>query len=140
MDTFQSGFRSLHSTESALLKVTNDLLQVLDSGSHAVLVLLDLSAAFDTIDHNILLHRLENLVGIQGTALQWLASYLKGRSFSVRIGKFTSSSAPQLCGVPQGSILGPLLFSLYVLPLGAIFKKYKISYHCYAAIPSFISQ
>ncbi len=88
--------------------------------------------AFNTIDHSILLHRLEKLVGIQGVALQWLASYLKDRTFSVNIGKFSSSSAPLSCGVPQGSILGPLLFSLYMLPLGAIFKKYKISYHCYA--------
>ncbi len=90
------------------------------------------NSAFDTIDHSILLHRLEKLVGIQGVALQWLASYLKDRTFSVSIGKFSSSSAPLSCGVPQGSILGSLLFSLYMLPLGAIFKKYKISYHCYA--------
>ncbi len=121
LDTFQSGFRSLHSMETALLKVSYDLLQVLDTGSYAVLVLLDLSVAFDTTDHSILLHRLEKLVGIQGVALQWLASYLKDRTFSVSIGKFSSSSAPLSCGVPQGSILGPLPFSLYMLPLGAIF-------------------
>ncbi len=70
LDTFQSGFRCLQSTETALLKVNNDLLQVLDTGSHAVLVLLHLSAAFNTIDHSILLHWLEKLVGIQGAALQ----------------------------------------------------------------------
>ncbi len=83
--------------------------------------------AFDTIDHSILLHWLEELVGIQGVALQWLASYLKDRTFSVSIGKFYPSSAALSYGVPQGSILGPLLFSLYMLSLGA-----KISYHCYA--------
>jgi len=131
-DTFQSGFRSMHSTETALLKVSNDLLQILDTGSHAVLVLLDLSVIFDTIDHSILLHRLEKVVGIHGAALQWLASYLKDRTFKVNMGKFTSASVPLVCGVPQGSILSPLLFSLYMLPLGAIFEKYRISYHCYA--------
>ncbi len=70
LDTFQSGFKSLHSTETELLKVSNDLLQVLDTGSHAVLVLLDLSAEFDTNDHSILLHQLEKLVGMQGFTLQ----------------------------------------------------------------------
>lgn len=109
----------MHSMETALLKISNDLLQVLNACSYAVLVLLDSSTAFDTIDHNILLHWMEKLVGIHGT-------------FSVSIGKFSSSSVSLLCGVPQGYILGPLLFSLYMLPLGAIFKKFKISYHCYA--------
>ncbi len=137
-NVFPVGFRSLHITETALLKVSNDLLQVLDTGSHAVLVLLDLSAAFNTINHSILLHWLEKLVGIQGIALQWLASYLKDRTFSV--GKYSSLSAPLSCGVPQGSILGPLLFTLYMLPLGAIFKKYKISTTAMQMIPSSIFQ
>lgn len=95
------------------MKVSNDLFQVLDTGSY---VLLDLSVAFDTIDHSSLLHRLEKVVGIQGVALQWLASYLKDRTFLVSIGKFSSSSVPLSCGVPQGSILGPLPFSLYMAP------------------------
>ena len=126
----QSGFRALHSTECALLKVQNDIL--LAVGSWALLVLLDLSAAFDTIDHNILLKRLEYEVGLQGSVLQWFSSYLSDRSFSVSLGNFSSSSAPIKCGVPQGSILGPLLFSLYMLPLGSIFNKHNIQYHCYA--------
>lgn len=132
LDTFQSGFRTCHSTESALLKVTNDILLPLDSGSHVVLVLLDLSAAFDTIDHEILLNRLECWVGVQGIALQWFALYLKDRTVAVNLGDFSSTLAPLVCGVPQGSILGPLLFSLYMLPLSTIFQKYSISYHCYA--------
>jgi len=82
---FPSGFRSLHSTESALLRVTNDILLPLDSGSCVVLVLLDRSAAFDTIDHNILLERLECMVGVKGTVLQWFASYLKKRTFSLNL-------------------------------------------------------
>lgn len=72
--------------------------------------------AFNTTDHSSLLHQLEKVVGIQGVALQWLASYLKDRTFLVSIGKFSSSSVPLSCGVPQGSILGPLPFSLYMAP------------------------
>ncbi len=126
--------------KTALLKVSNDLLQILDTGSDAVLVLLDLSAAFDTIDHSILLQRLEKWVGIQGTALQWLASYLKDRTFSVSIGNFSSSSAPLLCGVPQGSILGPLLFSLYMLPWELFLRNIRSPTTAMLMIHSFIFQ
>lgn len=95
-------------------------------------MLLDLTAAFDTIDHNILISRLEHCVGIKGAALQWFRSYLGERTFSVRLGEFVSSTASLVCGVPQGSILGSILFSLYILPLGSIFRKHGISFHCYA--------
>lgn len=71
MDVFQSGFKSLHSTETALLKIFNDLFLYTDSGNAAVLLLLDLTAAFDTVDHTILLSRLEHHVGVRGTALDW---------------------------------------------------------------------
>ncbi len=83
-------------------------------------------------NHTILLNHLEQYVGIRGTALNWFASYLEGRTFSVEIENITSSSAACTCGVPQGSVLGPLLFSLYLLPLANIFRKHLISYHCYA--------
>lgn len=131
-EVFQSGFRAFHSTESALIRVLNDLLTAVDSGSSAVLVLLDLSAAFDTTDHDILLSRLENVVGIQGTALAWFKSFLLNRTFSVNIGRDRSQPASLLSGVPQGSILGPILFSLYLLPLGSIFSKHGIPFHFYA--------
>ncbi len=78
-EDFQSGFRPDHSTETALIRVTNDLLLSSDRGCTSLLVLLDLSAAFDTIDHNILMNRLENFVGISGSALTWFKSYLSDR-------------------------------------------------------------
>ncbi len=132
LEVFQSGFKTLHSTESALLKVFNDILLATDAGDCVILVLLDLTAAFDTVDHEILISRLEQWVGIKGIALQWFRSYLKGRTFCVSCGEFVSSSAPLSCGVPQGSVLGPLLFSLYLLPLGSIIRKHGLSFHCYA--------
>ncbi|XP_028272710.1 uncharacterized protein LOC114443003, partial [Parambassis ranga] len=131
-EVFQSGFKTQHSTETALLKVFNDVLLATDSGHCVILVLLDLTAAFDTVDHDILLSRLKDCVGIQGSALQWFRSYLTGRSFNVRVGSAESSAAPLTCGVAQGSILAPLLFSLYLLPLGSILRKHGVSFHFYA--------
>ncbi len=91
-----------------------------------MLVLLDLSAAFDTVDHNILLERLENWVGLSGMALKWFRSYLEGRGYYVSIGEHKSKWTSMTCGVPQGSILAPLLFSLYMLPLSQIMRIKQI--------------
>uniref|UniRef100_A0A3B4X257 Reverse transcriptase domain-containing protein n=1 Tax=Seriola lalandi dorsalis TaxID=1841481 RepID=A0A3B4X257_SERLL len=132
LEVFQSGFKSLHSTESALLRVFNDILLTCDSGECAVLVLLDLTAAFDTVDHDILISRLEQWAGISGIALEWFRSYLTDQTFCVGLGDSVSSSAPLSCGVPQGSVLDPLLFSLYLLPLGSILRRHGILFHCYA--------
>ncbi len=125
-ETFQSGFKPLHSTESDVLRVLNDTLLATDSGDYVILILLDLTSAFDTVDHKTLLSRLEYFVGIQGTVLSWFKSYLANRSFSVRLGNFSSLPAKLSCGVPQGSILAPILFSLYLLPLGSIFRKHGV--------------
>uniref|UniRef100_A0A669CP39 Reverse transcriptase domain-containing protein n=1 Tax=Oreochromis niloticus TaxID=8128 RepID=A0A669CP39_ORENI len=131
-EKFQSGFRQRHSTETALLRVFNDLLLITDTGCPAILVLLDLTSAFDAADHDILLTRLEQVVGLKGTVLTWFKSYFFNRSFSVTIGKYFSTPALLRCGVPQGSVLGPVLFSLYLLPLSSIFAKHNVSFHCYA--------
>ncbi len=131
-EEFLSGFRPRHNTETALVKITNDLLLASDQGCISLLVLLDLSVAFDTIDHDILVDRLQNYTGIQGQALRWFRSYLSDRYHFVYLNGESSQLSPVEYGVPQGSVLGPLLFSIYMLPLGNIIRKYGISFHCYA--------
>uniref|UniRef100_A0A3B4T3X5 Reverse transcriptase domain-containing protein n=1 Tax=Seriola dumerili TaxID=41447 RepID=A0A3B4T3X5_SERDU len=132
LDIYQSGFRPHHSTETALIKVINDLHINTDSKKISILVLLDLSAAFDTVDHKILLERLEKWVGLSGPVLKWFNSYLHDRKSYVSISDFSSNKKDVTCGVPQGSILGPLLFNLYMLPLSHIITNHNVNYHNYA--------
>ncbi len=97
-----------------------------------MLVLLDLSTAFDTVDHNILIQRLENWVKLSGMVHIWFRSYLEGRGYYASIREHKSQWTSMTCGVPHGSILGPLLFSLFLLPLSEIMRKNQIAYHSYA--------
>jgi hypothetical protein len=106
----QSGFRPGHSTETAILKVLSDILTTVDQGNIAALVLLDLTAAFDTVDHTIMLERLRRTFGITGGAHRWLQSYLSGRTQSVRCGDVRSLLTSINCGVPQGSVLDQFCF------------------------------
>ena len=128
----QSAYRKCHNTETALVKISNDLLLSADEKDVSILVLLDLSAAFDTIDHCILFNRLKDSFGFDGTVLNWLISYLSERKQCVKINDKFSSELPLPFGVPQGSVLGPLLYTLYTVPLGCIIKKHNLSYHFYA--------
>ena len=108
------GYQKHHSTEHLLLKVVNDLYQSFDKNIPSVLVLLDLSAAFDTVDHTKLLKILQYEIGIEGIALCWFESFLKGRTQKVKIGDEYSELMELLYGVAQGSVLGPILFKIYI--------------------------
>ena len=128
---YQSAYKKFHGTETALLKVQNDILRTLDNKNAVFLVLLDLSAAFDTIDHNILLSRLESN-GVKGPALQWISSYLSCSNQAVCIGSTMSSPVDLPFGVPQGSVLGPLFFTIYASPVVNIACNHDINVHTYA--------
>ena len=129
---FQSAYRRSHSTETALLKVQNDILETLDKGSVTVLIMLDLSAAFDTIDHRTLLERFEHLFGVTGQALEWISSYLCDRYQVVTIEGELSEPVLLQHGVPQGSVLGPKKYAMYTKPLGDLIRRYGLQYHFYA--------
>ena len=130
--SLQSSYRKFHSTESALLKVKNDILFNMYRQHVTLFVLLDLSAAFDTIDHGILLERLRSAFGVRDTALSWFASYLSGRTQQVSIDGTLSTKFDLECGVPQGSCLGPLLFVVYASKIFEIVGKHNLEIHCYA--------
>ena len=102
-----------------------------DRGGSALLILLDLTAAFDTVDHELLACRI-TAAGIQDSALQWLTSFLQGRNQSVMIGEEKSHQRPLQCGVPQGAILSPMLFNVYMHPLAQLVRGFGLGCHQYA--------
>ncbi len=131
-ENYQSAYRQFHSTETALLKVYNDICMAIDGKKCVFLVLLDLSAAFDTVDHPVLLHRFRSTLGMSGNAFQWRHSYFQDRSQRVNILGSFSEPRPLEYGMPQGSVVGPFGFSLYTIPVGQICRKHGIPYHFYA--------
>ena len=131
-DPLQSAYRDKHSTETTLIKVQNDILSAIDAGSSAILLMLDLSAALDTIDHDILLSQLCNVYGITGNALDWFRSYLTGRIQRSVIEDFVSVDHELDFGVPQGSVLGPKIYYMYTKPVSDIIQRHGLSHHSYA--------
>jgi hypothetical protein len=131
-EPLQSAYKPAHSTETALLKVKNDIMEYLSQRKGVFLALLDLSAAFDTVNHHIMLSRLSNEFGIQGTVLNWISSYLSERTTSVCISGAFSERLELKYGLPQGSIVGPQQFTIYTTAIGRILRKYNLHYHIYA--------
>ena len=119
----QSVYKANNSTETALLKVRKDILQAIDHREVTCLVLLELSVTFDTVDHQLLLNRLKHRFGVVGKTYNWIKSYLSDRTQQVVVGDValggaTSSKSKLKQGILQGSVLGPILFTLYISPLG----------------------
>ena len=129
MPSQQSAYRQNHSTEMAVLKVYNDLRMTADSGLVSVWCLLDLTAAFDTVDHDLLLLRLERQFGLRGVTLLWFGSYLSGRSYRVWFAGAASRIVYVVCLVPQGSVLGPRLFIMYSADLAV---EHDVNFHGHA--------
>ena len=131
----QFGFRAKHNTTHALLTCIGNISHAIDQRLHTIGIFLDFSKAFDTINHDILLHKLFHY-GIRGKALEWFRSYLSNRKQFVDLNNNLSTSRPINCGVPQGSLLGPLLFIIYI---NDFYKSSQVlSFICYLqTIPIF---
>ena len=132
LDNNQSAYIFGASTETALLKTSNDICKFLDMNNYLILIGLDLSSAFDTLRHDYLIGILKNYIGLSDNILKWFRSYLSNRRQKVFIDSHYSDEVNIEHGVPQGSILGPLLFCIYILPLRDVFLKLNVSYQSYA--------
>jgi len=132
LNNYQSAYLKSRSTETTLLYVHDHIIRAMGQQKITGLCLLDLSAAFDTIDHSILIHRLHTWFGLSGPVLDWVQSYLSNRSFTVNLQTSFSSTYPLSFGVPQGSVLGPLLFILYTTPLSTVISRFSTNHQLYA--------
>lgn len=136
-EPIQSAYHVGHSTKTALLAVQNDVLMAMDRQEVVALILLDMSAAFDTVSHTVLLQRMSDRLGITSSALKWFHFYLTDRMQQIRVNDLLSSPFPLSCGVPQGSVRRPFLFTIH-FALGELVKQYGLKcYHLYANVPSF---
>ena len=131
LEPFQSAYRPFHSTETAIVRVHNDICRAIGERKVVLLVMLDLSAAFDTVSHELLLNTLHNF-GIRETALEWFRSYINERDQTVRVHGAMSEARQLSWGVPQGSVLGPILFNIYSSSLGHLLRERMVGYHFYA--------
>ena len=127
----QSAYRENHSTETTVCAINNDMTEIITNGKCGILVMPDLSAAFDTVEHKLLLEDLR-AVGIEKNVYRWYKSYLENRKITVIISNTRSEIKNLTRGVPQGSILGPLLFSIYTIELSKILEKHKVKFKLYA--------
>ena len=128
----QSAYRKSHSTETAMLRVWSDVLMAADVQEVTLLAMLDLSAAFDCVDHTILLQRLQVEAGLTDVVLQWISSFLSERTQQVAYNGELSTVQLVLFGVPQGSVLGPLLYVLHTAELFSVIMRHQLRLHMYA--------
>jgi len=128
----QSAYRQNHSTETALMNILNDAYSNIDKGQSTLMVAVDLSSAFHTVEHSVLLTRLENSFGMTGVAREWIASYLADLKQFVRVGSEACAATSCSCGVLQASVLCPLLFVAYICPVVSVATQFGVSLHQYA--------
>ena len=127
----QSAYRRLYSTETVMCSVLNDLILLMDEGKCGILILLDLSAAFDTVNHDLLIEDLTT-IGVVDSALEYMKNYLIGRTYRVKVSTSFSDEKYLQRGVPQGSVLGPILFCIYTIELSHLLERHGVSFKLFA--------